>query len=116
MKGKVDLVFLFDGSMSLSQNEFEKIVDFMKDVMRKLSNTSYQVPPHLCRALAAEPRCPPGQAGGRPVVCVHGCTYTSGSNKSQESKAAQLSVAGFVPVFIFPLHFLCRWPPPSISL
>ncbi|KAH0514990.1 Integrin alpha-L [Microtus ochrogaster] len=42
MKGKVDLVFLFDGSMSLSQNEFEKIVDFMKDVMRKLSNTSYQ--------------------------------------------------------------------------
>lgn len=42
MKGKVDLVFLFDGSMSLNQNEFEKIVDFMKDVMRKLSNTSYQ--------------------------------------------------------------------------
>lgn len=54
MKGKVDLVFLFDGSKSLSQNEFEKIVDFMKDVMRKLSNTSYQVPPHIgspsCRA------------------------------------------------------------------
>lgn len=105
MKGKVDLVFLFDGSMSLSQNEFEKIVDFMKDVMRKLSNTSYQVPPHIgspsCRALAAEPRCSPEQAEGRPIVCVHSCAYTSGSNKSQESKAAQLSVAGFCAC----LHF-----------
>lgn len=99
MKGKVDLVFLFDGSMSLSQNEFEKIVDFMKDVMRKLSNTSYQVPPPIgspsCRALAVESRRSPGLAGGRPIVCVHGCAYTSGSNTSQESKVAQLSVAGF---------------------
>ncbi|ERE78654.1 integrin alpha-L [Cricetulus griseus] len=42
MKGNVDLVFLFDGSMSLEKNDFEKILDFMKDVMRKLSNTSYQ--------------------------------------------------------------------------
>ncbi|XP_042522758.1 integrin alpha-L [Dipodomys spectabilis] len=42
IKGKVDLVFLFDGSRSLQQGEFQKIVDFMKDVMRKLSNTSYQ--------------------------------------------------------------------------
>ncbi|XP_059122541.1 integrin alpha-L isoform X1 [Peromyscus eremicus] len=42
MKGKVDLVFLFDGSGSLHKHEFEKILDFMKDVMRKLSNTSYQ--------------------------------------------------------------------------
>uniref|UniRef100_A0A8I5ZT41 Integrin subunit alpha L n=1 Tax=Rattus norvegicus TaxID=10116 RepID=A0A8I5ZT41_RAT len=42
MKGNVDLVFLFDGSQSLDKKDFEKIVDFMKDVMRKLSNTSYQ--------------------------------------------------------------------------
>ena len=34
---------LFDGSRSLQQDEFEKIVDFMKDVMKKLSNSSYQV-------------------------------------------------------------------------
>jgi hypothetical protein len=43
IKGNVDLVFLFDGSLSLQQKEFEKILDFMKDVMRKLSNSSYQV-------------------------------------------------------------------------
>lgn len=43
IKGNVDLVFLFDGSRSLQQDEFEKIVDFMKDVMKKLSNSSYQV-------------------------------------------------------------------------
>lgn len=42
IKGNVDLVFLFDGSMSLQQDEFEKTVDFMKDVMKKLSNSSYQ--------------------------------------------------------------------------
>ncbi|KAM4829693.1 integrin alpha-L [Thomomys bottae] len=42
IKGNVDLVFLFDGSRSLQQDEFQKIVDFMKDVMRKLSNSSYQ--------------------------------------------------------------------------
>ncbi|KAL6046403.1 hypothetical protein STEG23_021364, partial [Scotinomys teguina] len=42
MKGKVDLVFLFDGSGSMNKNDFGKILDFMKDVMRKLSNTSYQ--------------------------------------------------------------------------
>ncbi|KAI5131845.1 integrin alpha-L isoform X1 [Manis pentadactyla] len=42
IKGNVDLVFLFDGSMSLQKDEFQKIVDFMKDVMRKLSNSSYQ--------------------------------------------------------------------------
>uniref|UniRef100_A0A8D0PD14 Integrin subunit alpha L n=1 Tax=Sus scrofa TaxID=9823 RepID=A0A8D0PD14_PIG len=42
IKGNVDLVFLFDGSNSLSPEEFRKIVDFMKDVMKKLSNTSYQ--------------------------------------------------------------------------
>lgn len=42
IKGNVDLVFLFDGSNSLSPDEFRKIVDFMKDVMKKLSNTSYQ--------------------------------------------------------------------------
>lgn len=43
IKGNVDLVFLFDGSMSLQTDEFQKIVDFMKDVMKKLSNSSYQV-------------------------------------------------------------------------
>ncbi|VCW67355.1 unnamed protein product, partial [Gulo gulo] len=42
IKGNVDLVFLFDGSMSLQTDEFQKIVDFMKDVMKKLSNSSYQ--------------------------------------------------------------------------
>ncbi|XP_036134771.1 integrin alpha-L isoform X2 [Molossus molossus] len=42
LKGNVDLVFLFDGSRSLQKHEFQKIVDFMKDVMKKLSNTSYQ--------------------------------------------------------------------------
>ncbi|XP_052053938.1 integrin alpha-L isoform X1 [Apodemus sylvaticus] len=42
LKGSVDLVFLFDGSQSLEKKDFEKILEFMKDVMRKLSNTSYQ--------------------------------------------------------------------------
>ncbi|XP_037670888.1 LOW QUALITY PROTEIN: integrin alpha-L [Choloepus didactylus] len=42
IKGNVDLVFLFDGSMSLQKDEFQKILDFMKDVMKKLSNSSYQ--------------------------------------------------------------------------
>ncbi|KAG8513629.1 Integrin alpha-L, partial [Galemys pyrenaicus] len=42
IKGNVDLVFLFDGSGSLSSYEFQKILDFMKDVMRKLGNSSYQ--------------------------------------------------------------------------
>ncbi|XP_006872037.1 PREDICTED: integrin alpha-L [Chrysochloris asiatica] len=42
IKGNVDLVFLFDGSMSMQQDEFQKIVDFMKEVMKKLSNSSYQ--------------------------------------------------------------------------
>ncbi|KAM6155895.1 integrin alpha-L [Rhynchocyon petersi] len=42
IKGNVDLVFLFDGSGSMQQNEFQKILDFMKDVMKKLSNSSYQ--------------------------------------------------------------------------
>lgn len=64
MKGKVDLVFLFDGSQSLNRKDFGKILEFMKDVMRKLSNTSYQVP--MCTQtlgpLATDPRCPPEQA------------------------------------------------------
>ncbi|XP_004479427.1 integrin alpha-L [Dasypus novemcinctus] len=42
IKGNVDLVFLFDGSRSLQRDEFQKILDFMKDVMKKLSNSSYQ--------------------------------------------------------------------------
>lgn len=43
LKGNVDLVFLFDGSGSLRPDEFQKILAFMKDVMKKLSNSSYQV-------------------------------------------------------------------------
>lgn len=43
LKGNVDLVFLFDGSGSLRSDEFQKILAFMKDVMKKLSNSSYQV-------------------------------------------------------------------------
>lgn len=42
LKGNVDLVFLFDGSGSLRPDEFQKILAFMKDVMKKLSNSSYQ--------------------------------------------------------------------------
>lgn len=42
LKGNVDLVFLFDGSGSLQKDEFQKILAFMKDVMKKLSNSSYQ--------------------------------------------------------------------------
>ncbi|XP_045428399.1 integrin alpha-L isoform X4 [Pipistrellus kuhlii] len=42
LKGNVDLVFLFDGSASLAADEFQKILAFMKDVMKKLSNSSYQ--------------------------------------------------------------------------
>ncbi|XP_066131840.1 integrin alpha-L isoform X1 [Saccopteryx bilineata] len=42
VKGNVDLVFLFDGSGSLHLDEFQKILGFMKDVMKKLSNSSYQ--------------------------------------------------------------------------
>ncbi|KFO36306.1 Integrin alpha-L [Fukomys damarensis] len=41
-KGNVDLVFLYDGSASLQEDEFQKVVDFMKDVMTKLSNSSFQ--------------------------------------------------------------------------
>ncbi|KAM5227355.1 integrin alpha-L [Ctenodactylus gundi] len=41
IKGNVDLVFLFDGSMSLQPDEFQKILEFMKDVMKKLSNSSF---------------------------------------------------------------------------
>lgn len=58
MKGNVDLVFLFDGSVSLARKDFEKILEFMKDVMRKLSNTSYQVPryTHTRRTLSRRPK------------------------------------------------------------
>ncbi|XP_055993653.1 integrin alpha-L [Sorex fumeus] len=42
IKGTVDLVFLFDGSGSMKSEDFQKILDFMKDVMKKLSNSSYQ--------------------------------------------------------------------------
>lgn len=54
IKSKVDLVFLFDGSGSLQKEEFQKILDFMKDVMKKLSNSSYQVNVSWSLATAAE--------------------------------------------------------------
>ncbi|XP_064329970.1 integrin alpha-L [Phalacrocorax carbo] len=38
--GMVDLVFLFDGSNSMSPEQFGAIRDFMVDVMEKLANTS----------------------------------------------------------------------------
>ncbi|XP_068940779.1 integrin alpha-L isoform X2 [Petaurus breviceps papuanus] len=41
LKANVDLVFLFDGSYSISNNDFKKILEFMEDVMRKLSNSSF---------------------------------------------------------------------------
>ncbi|XP_074874900.1 integrin alpha-L isoform X1 [Buteo buteo] len=40
LPGKVDLVFLFDGSNSMSPEQFDAIRDFMVDVMEKLENTS----------------------------------------------------------------------------
>ncbi|KAM9097008.1 integrin alpha-L isoform X1 [Sarcophilus harrisii] len=41
LKANVDLVFLFDGSHSITNKDFEKILEFMKDVMKKLSNSSF---------------------------------------------------------------------------
>ncbi|XP_043835304.1 integrin alpha-L [Dromiciops gliroides] len=41
LKANVDLVFLFDGSYSITNNDFKKILEFMEDVMRKLSNSSF---------------------------------------------------------------------------
>ncbi|KAM6188346.1 integrin alpha-L-like [Sarcoramphus papa] len=40
LPGLVDLVFLFDGSNSMSPEQFGAIRDFMVDVMEKLENTS----------------------------------------------------------------------------
>ncbi|KAL8176601.1 UNVERIFIED_CONTAM: hypothetical protein K2H54_036848, partial [Gekko kuhli] len=40
LKGDVDLVFLFDGSESLKSEEFDKIKEFMIDVMTKLRNST----------------------------------------------------------------------------
>uniref|UniRef100_A0A8D2J7I1 VWFA domain-containing protein n=1 Tax=Varanus komodoensis TaxID=61221 RepID=A0A8D2J7I1_VARKO len=40
LKGNVDLVFLFDGSESLKDHEFNSIKNFMIDVMKKLRNSS----------------------------------------------------------------------------
>ncbi|KAK2509595.1 hypothetical protein MC885_001386, partial [Smutsia gigantea] len=42
IKGNVDLVFLFDGSMSLQKDEFQKIVDFMKDFAAVQFSTAYK--------------------------------------------------------------------------
>ncbi|XP_059411105.1 integrin alpha-M-like [Carassius carassius] len=39
-KREVNLVFLFDGSSSMKQHEFEMNKKFIKDVMKKLSNSS----------------------------------------------------------------------------
>ncbi|KAM3821694.1 integrin alpha-L isoform 2-T2 [Vipera latastei] len=40
LKGKVDLVFLFDGSASMKTSEFMNIKEFMIDVMKELWNSS----------------------------------------------------------------------------
>uniref|UniRef100_A0A8C8VJC9 Integrin subunit alpha L n=1 Tax=Pelusios castaneus TaxID=367368 RepID=A0A8C8VJC9_9SAUR len=40
LKGSVDLVFLFDGSGSMNDLQFNAIKEFMIDVMEKLGNTS----------------------------------------------------------------------------
>ncbi|KAL7977543.1 hypothetical protein Chor_009492, partial [Crotalus horridus] len=40
LKGKVDLVFLFDGSASMKTSEFLTIKEFMIDVMKELWNSS----------------------------------------------------------------------------
>ncbi|KAJ7314101.1 hypothetical protein JRQ81_006036 [Phrynocephalus forsythii] len=40
LKGNVDLVFLFDGSESMSDGEFDKLKDFMINVMEKLHNST----------------------------------------------------------------------------
>lgn len=42
-KREVNLVFLFDGSSSMKAQEFEKNKEFIKDVMKKLSNSSIKV-------------------------------------------------------------------------
>ncbi|RVE76583.1 hypothetical protein OJAV_G00009790 [Oryzias javanicus] len=39
-KNKVDLVFLFDGSRSMTENEFQSNKDFIKNIMDSLSNTT----------------------------------------------------------------------------
>uniref|UniRef100_A0A3B3D5Z4 VWFA domain-containing protein n=1 Tax=Oryzias melastigma TaxID=30732 RepID=A0A3B3D5Z4_ORYME len=39
-KNKVDLVFLFDGSGSMTEEEFKKNKDFIKSIMDSLSNTT----------------------------------------------------------------------------
>ncbi|KAG9350245.1 hypothetical protein JZ751_026599 [Albula glossodonta] len=41
-KGKVDLVFLFDGSESLKAEDFQKNKQFIIDIMKSFSNTSIQ--------------------------------------------------------------------------
>ncbi len=42
-KREVNLVFLFDGSSSMKIQEFEMNKNFIKDVMKKLSNSSIKV-------------------------------------------------------------------------
>lgn len=42
-KKTVDLVFLFDGSGSMKEEEFQKNKDFIEDIMNNLKNTSIKV-------------------------------------------------------------------------
>ncbi len=42
-KREINLVFLFDGSSSMKQQEFDMNKNFIKDVMKKLSNSSIKV-------------------------------------------------------------------------
>ena len=39
----VDLVFLFDGSGSMTEADFEKNKDFIVDIMKSLNQTSVKV-------------------------------------------------------------------------
>lgn len=42
-KKTVDLVFLFDGSGSMTEADFEKNKDFIVDIMKSLNQTSVKV-------------------------------------------------------------------------
>ena len=42
-KKTVDLVFLFDGSASMTRDEFNKNKDFIVDIMNSIKNTSIKV-------------------------------------------------------------------------
>ena len=46
-KQKVDLVFLFDGSLSMKPEDWKKNKEFIKTIMNSMSNTSIQVSSHF---------------------------------------------------------------------